>query len=349
MKKLYLLIITVLIVAAANAQAWKVAVVSSDLPDADAILQKVIDEIEGMDGLNEYTAEHFPLTNLTASANLTNYDAYVLTENGTSGSYANFNANGWNVPVVILKTYMIYQGTNPILTQNPDTWKTANKVADLTPGMNQLKVINNDDILKCWEADATVTWTDGYNEDPSLSTGLGEGHVQAFNLAAPVNPIADVVAAAEVLAETLDETMTALPTFMWKVEETGSTKRMVIWGVHDGLMEKATDDFYLILKNSVKWVLNNEGDMNCGETGFKDLTSARFQVYPNPVAGKLNINSAGLINSVNLVDITGKIMMKLQDVNEQTLQIDMSNLSKGLYVIHMTTVDGETFTGKVSK
>ena len=41
--------------------------------------------------------------------------------------------------------------------------------------------------------------------------------------------------------------------------------------------------------------------------------------------------------------------MKIEDVNEQTLQVDMSNLSKGLYVIHLTTVEGETFTGKVSK
>ena len=63
----------------------------------------------------------------------------------------------------------------------------------------------------------------------------------------------------------------------------------------------------------------------------------------------MNINSAGLINSVNLIDITGKTIMKMQDVNEQHLQIDMSNLSKGLYVIHLATVEGETFTGKVSK
>jgi hypothetical protein len=135
---------------------------------------------------------------------------------------------------------------------------------------------------------------------------------------------------------------------MWKIEENSFTQRIVAWGIHHTFLEKATDDFWIIIKNSVQWILGKQP--TCGLSGYKGLESDNFQVYPNPaVAGKLNINSAGLINSVNLVDITGKTIMKLQDVNEQTLQIDISSLSRGLYIIHMTTADGETFTGKVSK
>lgn len=341
MRKLYLLFIAVLFVAVANAQDYKVVVVSQSLPGDDAIIQKFLDEIEGMDG---YTSEHLAMADM-AAATWTNWDAAVITENGGSGSMQAYGDAGWPLPVVHLKSYALYKGTHPILSDA--NFVSGDKSADLLPGVTDLVVKDNDDVLSCWDVDEVVTWTDGFNT--TIGTGAGEAHVQGIDLAAASNPSADVVAAAVLLAETPQEPALSIPQFMWKVEENTLTKRVVAWGIHHDFLEHATDDFYTIIKNSIMWVLGKEADISCGVSGYKDLTSASFQVYPNPVLDKLNINSAGMINSVNLIDITGKTIMKLQDVNEQTLQIDMSNLSKGLYVIHMTTVEGETFTGKVSK
>ncbi len=338
MRKLYLLFIAVLFVAVANAQDLKVAVVSERLPADDPIVQKFLDEVEGMDG---YTSEHVAMADL-GSTTWTNYDAAIVTENGGSGSMAAYHAGGWVIPTIHLKIYAIDNDPNKILDGN--FFVSGDKSADLFPGVTDLVVKDNADILSCWEVDDVVTWTDGFNE----GTGAGEAHVQGFDLSKGGNP-AEVQAAAVVLAETPMEPALSIPQFMWKIEENAVTKRIVAWGVHHEFCEKTTDDFWMIIENSVMWVLGNEADITCGVSGYKDLTSASFQVYPNPVLDKLNVNSAGLINSVNLIDITGKTIMKLQDVNEQTLQIDMSNLSKGLYVIHVTTVEGETFTGKVSK
>ena len=340
MRKLYLLFITLLFVAVAHAQDYRVAVVSDALPAGDSIIQKFLDEIEGMDG---YTSEHLPMTDLTI-ATLTDWDAAIVTENGTSGSMDDFHQNGWVLPVVHLKAYAIDNEPNPILNSTTN-WVTGEQSQDLQPGVTDLVVIDNADILSCWEVDDVVTWTEGYN----TGTGAGEAHVQGFDLSAADNPSLDVAASAVLLAETPVEPVLTIPQFMWKVEENAFTKRIVAWGIHHEFLEHATEDFWMIIKNSLMWVLGNEANINCGVSGYKDLTSANFRVYPNPVVNRLNINSAGLIKSVNLIDITGKTIIKIQDVNEQHLQIDMSNLSKGLYVIHLATVEGETFTGKVSK
>ena len=343
MRKLYLLFIAVFLVAIAHAQDYKVVVVSQSLPADDAIIQKFLDEIEAMDG---YTSEHLALADI-AGATWTNWDACVITENGGSSNMQAYGDAGWPLPVVHLKSYALYKGSYPILAEA--NFSSDSKSADLLPGITDLTVKDNSDILSCWDVDEAVTWTDGFNT--TIGTGSGEAHVQGFNLAAADNPSADVVAAATLLAETpVEWPNLTIKTFFWKVEENTLTKRTVAWGIHHDFLEYATDDFWTIIKNSLMWVLGKEADISCGgETGFKELASSRFQVYPNPVASRLNINSAGLINSVNLIDITGKTIMKIEDVNEQTLQVDMSNLSKGLYVIHLTTVEGETFTGKVSK
>jgi len=329
-----------LFVAVAHAQNYNIAVVSEELPANDSIVKKFLEEIEGMDG---YTSEHLPFGELT-TVTLTDWDAAIVTENGTSGTMAVFHSNGWVIPVVHLKAYAIDDDPNSILNSGTN-WVTGNQTMDLLPGVTDLVVIDNEDILSCWEVDDIVTWTEGYN----TGTGAGEAHVQGFVLSAADNPSLDVAASAVLLAESPVQPALTIPQFMWKVEANAFTKRIVAWGIHHEFLEHATEDFWMIIKNSLMWVLDNEANINCGVSGYKDLTSANFKVYPNPVVNKLNIISAGLINSVNLIDITGKTTMKIQDVNEQHLQIDMSNLSKGLYVIHLATVEGETFTGKVSK
>ena len=344
MRKLYLFFIAVLFAAITNAQDYKVAVVSNALPADDAIIQKAMDEINGMDG---YEAIHMSVNDLP-TATYTDYDAILLTENGGSSLYAAYSTAGWPLPSVILKCYMLYQGSNPLFTQNADDWLATDKSTDLFPDINKLIVKNNDDVLKCYAIDSVVTWTEGYNT--TIGTGAGEAHVQAYNLKdATAN--ADVASAATVLADDkymVDQSM-PLTSFMWKVEENALTKRLVTWGVHHDFLEHATDDFWSIIKYSVMWVLDQEITCPGGETGFREISTANIQVYPNPVSSRLNINSAGLINTINLVDVTGKSIMKINDVNAQHYQIDMSRLSKGLYVIQLTTVNGETYTGKVSK
>ena len=71
------------------------------------------------------------------------------------------------------------------------------------------------------------------------------------------------------------------------------------------------------------------------ELGFNDNNlSEGLAIYPNPSASFITINSKNqLIENVNINDISGKQIIDLKNLNTETKNIDISNLSKGIYFI----------------
>ncbi|NEN24440.1 T9SS type A sorting domain-containing protein [Cryomorpha ignava] len=68
-------------------------------------------------------------------------------------------------------------------------------------------------------------------------------------------------------------------------------------------------------------------------------------LQPNPVSSQLTITTDAIINELNLTDINGKLVKKLNPV-ERT--IDMSKMLSGLYFLRITTPEG-VYTKKVVK
>ena len=71
------------------------------------------------------------------------------------------------------------------------------------------------------------------------------------------------------------------------------------------------------------------------ELGFNDnYLSEGLAIFPNPSASFITINSKNqLIENVNINDISGKQIIDLKNLNTETKNIDISNLSKGIYFI----------------
>ncbi len=75
-----------------------------------------------------------------------------------------------------------------------------------------------------------------------------------------------------------------------------------------------------------------------------------FTVYPNPVSDKLNINLTGYegVSSVSLIDVNGRTV-----VSQRTAQVnstmDISKLTKGVYLVRVITAGGEVLNTKVVK
>tara|TARA_B110000285_G_scaffold192955_1_gene221694 strand:+ start:70 stop:1995 length:1926 start_codon:yes stop_codon:yes gene_type:complete len=71
------------------------------------------------------------------------------------------------------------------------------------------------------------------------------------------------------------------------------------------------------------------------DLGFNDNTlNQGLAIYPNPSASFITINSKNqLIENVNINDISGKQIIDLKNLNTETKNIDISNLSKGIYFI----------------
>ncbi len=82
------------------------------------------------------------------------------------------------------------------------------------------------------------------------------------------------------------------------------------------------------------------------------VTSSKkmFTVYPNPVQNTLNINLTGYegVSSISLVDINGKLVAanRTAQVNSK---MDISKLTKGIYLVKVITASGEVLNAKVVK
>jgi hypothetical protein len=351
MKKFYLFVFAILFAAGTFAQDKKVMVVSTNLPADDIIVKNIIDNVSSIDGV---AAEHVALGDAKVMTDYSGYSAVLLTENGGSTDMGFYSTAGWPLPCVCLKAYMLYagKGDHPLFTQvSGVNWYASDKSSDLLPGITDLIVKNTDDILKCYTADQQVAWTTGYNTTEALGLGAGEAHVQAIDLKDAVNDEADIVTNSTPLADDkylVDNAAVPsnLKTFMWKVEENSITKRLFIWGVHHTFLEYATTDFYDILKNAVRWALKM--DCVCPGSAVKEVEARPYQMYPNPVVDQLNFSQASIISSVNIIDITGKIVFTVNNHNDHLL-INTSSLAKGLYFVRVNTTDGKVFSDKLAK
>ncbi|WP_294283041.1 GEVED domain-containing protein [uncultured Chryseobacterium sp.] len=80
------------------------------------------------------------------------------------------------------------------------------------------------------------------------------------------------------------------------------------------------------------------------EAGKKD---AAFKVYPNPTSDVLNFDSRTKVKSVNVVDLSGKVVIS-SEVNQNKFNIDLSQLPAGTYMVTAQTESGMQ-SGKVIK
>ncbi len=77
-----------------------------------------------------------------------------------------------------------------------------------------------------------------------------------------------------------------------------------------------------------------------------DLKNIKLVVSPNPATNNVAVNASGLISKVEMFNIEGKKVFGVQNTASNTINIPVSNLINGTYIVN-TTVEGETTTEKV--
>ncbi len=78
-----------------------------------------------------------------------------------------------------------------------------------------------------------------------------------------------------------------------------------------------------------------------------DLTSStndlpaveNLMVYPNPVSGMLNVRSDSRINSIQVINLSGQLVLE-SVVNGNAAMVNTSNLTKGLYMLNVISDNG---------
>ena len=342
MKKIYLFAVTMILAVAMNAQDKQLALVSSNLPADDAVIQGFMDAINAISGV---TVTHLPYADYGAMTDFSAYDGIVLSENGSSSGYVAIGNAGWPIPVVSMKAYALYQGNNPILNQTYFT--SGDKLttdAILAAKMNYLVVTDNSSIFAGHAVGDSIMWC-------TSDDGTSNAHVQGMDfLAADGVPTAaaDVAANAVAIAKNpyLENTTDMLPNFMWAIEENSYTKRVVTMGVHHQFTYTDADEFNHILTNAVLWSLKMDVVPWVGQSKVK---ANPFKVYPNPMSTQLNIDKASTIVSVEIIDLTGKVVKSQLNDAQNQIQINTSELVNGIYMMRLESTNGEVYTQKLVK
>ena len=88
-------------------------------------------------------------------------------------------------------------------------------------------------------------------------------------------------------------------------------------------------------------------------SGSEKLVSpitVELKIFPNPNPGEiLKISSSSVfIQKVQITNITGRlVLVKNFDLPESTQKLNVDILTNGIYLVKITTVDGQTFTQKL--
>lgn len=78
----------------------------------------------------------------------------------------------------------------------------------------------------------------------------------------------------------------------------------------------------------------------------ENLLSQNMQVYPNPTSDYLNIKGAKKVSEIKVFDVSGRVVLS-SDKAEQRL--DVSQLTKGAYILNLKNADGTSSTHKFIK
>lgn len=86
--------------------------------------------------------------------------------------------------------------------------------------------------------------------------------------------------------------------------------------------------------DNVLWDYINK--LNCTATPVNEQENTIYKLYPNPVTDVLTIDNPGLtVSKVTVYDVYGKMIFSASVKNEASLHIDLSGITKGIYVIEV--------------
>ena len=68
-----------------------------------------------------------------------------------------------------------------------------------------------------------------------------------------------------------------------------------------------------------------------------------LSIYPNPVSNRVSISAAESIDRMRIYDLTGKLV-KQASPHKAAFSVDVSGLSKGVYLVKLNAGDREATT-----
>ena len=93
---------------------------------------------------------------------------------------------------------------------------------------------------------------------------------------------------------------------------------------------------------------NIDTSNDCSTASVKDLSFYNIDVYPNPASNVINVRSEFTIDNLGIFDLMGRTV-KQQISNKKEFSLDVSDLSKGIYLVKLTSGEKEAVTKFIKK
>jgi len=77
--------------------------------------------------------------------------------------------------------------------------------------------------------------------------------------------------------------------------------------------------------------------------------AATLEAYPNPVSTLLTVDNCGNYSTITIVDVSGKVQLHMETLNESRVELNMEEFNKGVYFLRLTTNEGETEVLRIVK
>lgn len=91
----------------------------------------------------------------------------------------------------------------------------------------------------------------------------------------------------------------------------------------------------------------NVTSIDCGgETALDNLTNNILEIYPNPTKESVNISGIDNLTKISIYNLSGQ---KIKDFQLLNNSIDISDVSKGIYILYLVTHDGKSLYRKIIK
>jgi serine protease len=144
------------------------------------------------------------------------------------------------------------------------------------------------------------------------------------------------------------------------VDNAGTLQSSIIgtgnqWYLDGVLIAGATNDTYIPTQGGLYTCTYTDAN-GCTSTASNTLVSSvslediviNFSVYPNPASEKLIIDAGTTVKAtISLMDLSGRIVMSIK-MNQSLQQMDVSNLSDGVYMLKIEYA-GRSITKKIVK
>ena len=107
-------------------------------------------------------------------------------------------------------------------------------------------------------------------------------------------------------------------------------------------------DYFDLMRNFQNCITAHPVRSDPGTVGLNEANDqAKVTIWPNPVADNCYINSTEKINRIELLTIEGKVLQTLTYSSAETIKLDLSDLTSGVYILKLATNSGNILTRKL--